>query len=116
MPIRGIRGATTVEKNAKAEILAATKELLTEIQRVNELQIEDIASIVFTVTQDLDAEFPAAAAREMGWQITPLLCNLEINVPGSLPKCIRVLLHVNSQKPQVEIKHSYLRAAVGLRR
>jgi chorismate mutase len=116
MQIRGIRGATTVKNNLKEDIIAATKELLTEIVEGNQLKIEDISSVIFTATQDLDADFPAAAAREMGWSDTPLLCSKEIEVPGSLGKCIRVLLHVNSDKPQKAIKHIYLKDAVNLRR
>jgi len=116
MTIRGVRGATTVKKNDKQEILSATKELLAEIQKANQLKIDDIASIFFTVTSDLNADFPAAAARELGWNDTALLCSTEIDVPGSLPKCIRVLLHVNSSKPQKDIKNIYLKDAVNLRR
>jgi len=96
--------------------LTATKELLAAIEKRNQLKIEDIASIIFTVTKDLDAEFPAVAARELGWNETPLLCNYEIDVPKSLPKCIRVLLTVNSDKSQKAIQHVYLREAVKLRR
>ncbi|MFH1683678.1 MAG: chorismate mutase [Candidatus Margulisiibacteriota bacterium] len=116
MTIRGIRGATTVANNKRDEILAATKELLSEILNTNQLKVPDIASIIFTVTKDLNAEFPAVAARELGWNETPLLCNYEIDVPKSLAKCIRVLLLVNSDKTQKEIKHIYLKEAVNLRR
>jgi len=116
MSIRGIRGATTVQNNDKQEIVSATKELLSKILEKNQLKIEDIASVVFSATEDLNAEFPAVAAREIGWNDTPLLCTREINVPGSLPKCIRVLLSVNSDKPQKEVKHIYLKEAVNLRR
>lgn len=116
MPVRGIRGATTVKKNSQMEILAATKELLLEMQKNNNFQIEDIASIIFTVTSDLNAEFPAVAARELGWNDAPLLCANEINVPNSLPKCIRVLLQVNTDQDQKAIKHIYLRQATSLRR
>jgi chorismate mutase len=116
MQIRGIRGATTVKVNDCQEILSATKELLSEIQKANSLKIEDVSSIIFTVTSDLNAEFPAVAARELGWEETPLLCSKEIDVPGSLPKCIRVLLHVNTDKKQKDLKHIYLKEAVNLRR
>jgi chorismate mutase len=116
MAIRGIRGATSVSANTKEEIVSATRELLSEIQEKNQLGINDIASIIFTSTDDLNAEFPAAAARELGWNDTPLLCSREINVPGSLPRCIRILLLANIDKPQKEIKHVYLREAVSLRR
>lgn len=116
MQIRGIRGATTVAANTREEIVAATKELLSEIIKANQLNIEDIASIIFSATQEINAEFPAVAARELGWNDTALLCTSEIDVPGSLPKCIRILMHVNSDKPQKEIKNVYLREAVNLRR
>lgn len=116
MPVRGIRGATTVKNNIREEILSATRDLLSEILKRNQLKVEDIASIIFTTTKDLNAEFPAAAARELGWEETPLLCTSEIDVPESLPKCIRILLHVNSDKKQSEVKHVYLREAVNLRR
>lgn len=116
MSIRGIRGATSVANNKKEEIITATRELLSEIAKRNELKIDEIASVVFTTTVDLNAEFPAVAARELGWNGTPLLCTKEIDVPGSLPKCIRVLLLVNCDKEQNEMKHVYLREAVNLRR
>lgn len=116
MPIRGIRGATTVANNKKEEIIAATRELLSEIEKKNQLNIGEIASAIFSSTKDLNAEFPAVAARELGWNETPLLCTREIDVPGSLPKCIRILLLVNSDKKQNEVKHIYLREAVNLRR
>ncbi|MCL6559857.1 MAG: chorismate mutase [Firmicutes bacterium] len=113
--VRGIRGAITVERNAAEDIVAATRELLEAIIRENDLDPEDIASAFFTVTKDLDAEFPASAAREMGWKYVPLLCATEIDVPGRLPKCIRVLVHANTDKSQRELKHIYLRDAVQLR-
>lgn len=116
MPVRGIRGATTVKNNAKEEIVAATKELLAEILKKNDFKIDDVASVVFTTTKDLNAEFPAVAARELGWEITPLLCASEIDVPKSLAKCIRVLLLVNTDQTQKKIKNVYLKEAVNLRR
>lgn len=112
---RGIRGAITVERNEAEEIISATRELLEAIIRENDLDPEDIASAFFTVTPDLDAEFPASAAREMGWKYVPLLCATEINVPKRLTKCIRILVHVNTGKSQRELKHVYLREAVQLR-
>jgi chorismate mutase len=116
MAIRGIRGATTVSNNTQEEILSATKELLSEILTANEIKVEDIASVIFTATKDLNAEFPAVAARQLGWKETPLLCAVEIEVPNSLKKCIRVLLQVNTDKAQRDIKHVYLKEAVKLRR
>lgn len=115
MVCRGIRGAVTVERNEAAEIAAATRELIEAITKANSLDPEDIASAIFTVTSDLDAEFPAAAMREMGWRYIPLMCANEINVPGSLGRCIRVLIHVNTAKSQKEIKHVYLKGAAFLR-
>ncbi|GAC1394773.1 MAG: chorismate mutase [Ktedonobacteraceae bacterium] len=115
MYCRGIRGATTVERNDREDILAATTELLQLIVERNDLQTEDIASAIFTMTEDLNAEFPAIAARSMGWTETALMCMREIPVPGSLGSCIRVLLHVNTTRSGSEIQHVYLRGAVNLR-
>ncbi len=112
---RGIRGATTVEFNDRKEILAATTELLQLLIEKNDLHPDNIASVMFTVTNDLDAEFPAAAARNLGWEETALMCAREIPVPGSLRKCIRVLIHVNTTRNAAEIQHVYLRRAVSLR-
>jgi chorismate mutase len=115
MYCRGIRGATTVEQNTREEILAATTELLQLLVERNDLHAEDVASAIFTVTEDLDAAFPALAARTMGWTEVALICTREIPVPGSLGKCIRVLLHVNTTRSAAEIQHAYLRGAVKLR-
>jgi chorismate mutase len=116
MSLRGVRGAITVEKNTKAEILAATRELLEQLIAANAIKPEDIASALFSTTPGLDAAFPAEAARGLGWTETPLLCMQEIPVPGSLTNCIRVLIHLNTERSQQEMKHVYLRAAVKLRR
>ena len=116
MAIRGIRGATTVKNNSRKEILDSTREMLSALARANRFKTADIASVIFTVTCDLSAEFPAVAARQMGWSETPLLCTNEIPVPGSLPKCIRVLIHLNTAKKQSAIKHIYLKEAKSLRR
>ncbi len=115
MYCRGIRGATTVERNNREEILAATTELLQLLIRKNELQAEDVASAIFTVTADLDAEFPALAARYLGWTEVALMCMQEIPVPNSLGKCIRILLHVNTTRSAAEIQHVYIHGAVNLR-
>ena len=115
MYCRGIRGATTVEHNEREEILAATSELLELMIRQNELYSEDVASAIFTVTEDLDAEFPALAARQMGWTEVALMCAREIPVHNSLGKCIRILLHVNTMRRAAEIQHVYIRGAVNLR-
>ncbi|HKG55349.1 MAG TPA: chorismate mutase [Anaerolineales bacterium] len=116
MPIRGIRGATTVSADEPHLILQATRELLEEILEENKgMQPEDVASAIFTVTDDLASTFPAQAAREMGWSQVPMLCAREIPVPNSLAHVIRVLVHWNTQIPQSEITHVYLREAVKLR-
>jgi chorismate mutase len=112
---RGIRGATTVEQNTREEILSATVELLQLIIARNELRAEDVVSAIFTVTADLDAEFPALAARKLGWTEVALMCACEIPVPHSLGKCIRVLLHVNTPRSADQIQHVYVRGAVTLR-
>lgn len=115
--VRGIRGAITVENNRRQEILSATRELLEALVKENQLDIDDIVSAFFTVTSDLNAEFPAAAAREhLGWNTVPMLCALEIDVPGRLPRCIRVMLHVNTSKGQKELKNIYLKGARELRK
>jgi chorismate mutase len=116
MPIRGIRGATTVPADDPDLILTATRELLEEILAANEtMRPEDIASAFFTVTEDLASTFPAQAARQMGWDLVPMLCAREIPVPNSLPRVIRVLVHWNTEIPQDQITHVYLREAVKLR-
>ena len=116
MTIRGIRGATTVSADEPDLILQATRELLEEILAENAgMQAEDIASAIFTVTDDLISTFPAQAARQMGWDLVPMLCGREIPVPNSLPRVIRVLVHWNMDLPQSEVKHVYLRDAVKLR-
>jgi chorismate mutase len=116
-PVRlhGIRGATTVANNDSAEILAATDELLRALIEANDLQPDDIVSALFTVTSDLDAAFPARAAEDFGWNIVALLHATEIPVPGSLPKCIRLLVHAYTARTRAEIKHCYLRGATVLR-
>ena len=115
MAVRGIRGAITVEKNERDEILKKTDWLLREIIEQNHINPEDVASVVFSVTDDIDAEFPAVAARGLGWQNTPLFCAQEIPVPGSLKLCVRVLVHINTEKAQSEIRHVYLEGAEKLR-
>ncbi len=116
MAIRGIRGATTVSADEPDLILEATRELLEAILAANKsMKPEDVGSAIFTVTEDLASTFPAQAARQMGWSLVPMTCAREIPVPGSLPKAIRVLVHWNTETPQSEIKHVYLRDAVKLR-
>ncbi|KUO50492.1 MAG: chorismate mutase [Desulfitibacter sp. BRH_c19] len=115
MQVRGIRGAISVSKDTQTEVLNATKALLLEIVSRNQVEVEDIASIYFTVTQDLTSTFPAAAARDLGWTYVPLLCSMEIPVTGSDKKLIKVLMHVNTTKKQKEIIHIYLKKAKRLR-
>jgi len=112
---RGIRGAITVPENKKESIGTATRELLQKMIEINEVKISDVACILFTTTSDLNAAFPAAAARELGWTKVPLLCGHEMNVPGSLSNCLRVLVLFNTDKKNEEIVHVYLREAVKLR-
>jgi chorismate mutase len=116
MLVRGIRGATTVDSNSKEEIIEKTKELLITLKKENDFKIEDIVSIFFSITSDLNAAFPAQSARELGWNRVPLFDMQEIDIPGSLPRCIRVLIQINCQKSQTEIKHCYLRRAEILRK
>jgi chorismate mutase len=115
MRCRGVRGATTADENSREAILHATRQLLALMIRQNGIDAEDVASAIFTTTTDLDAEFPALAARQLGWIDVPLLCTNEIDVPGSLRQCIRILVHWNTERPQQEIKHIYLKGAVQLR-
>lgn len=115
MPCRGVRGATTADSNNREEILKATRQLLALMIRQNGIQPEDVASVVFSTTTDLDAEFPALAARQLGWIDVALMCVHELDVPGSLRRCIRVLLHWNTDKPASEIVHIYVKEAASLR-
>ena len=115
MTCRGVRGATTVESNQRDEILTATRQLLAVMIRRNGISPEDVASAIFSLTSDLNAEFPALAARQLGWLDVPLLCTHEVAVPGSLQHCIRILIHWNTDKPQQEIIPIYLREASRLR-
>jgi chorismate mutase len=117
MAVRGVRGATVAEKDDPENILTATRKLLKAILTENpDMLSEDIASVLFTATDDLNSVYPAKAAREMGWNQVPLICAREILVPGGLAGCIRVLIHWNTDTPQSQIRHVYLGAAVSLRR
>ena len=115
MVTRGVRGATTVEANEAGCILASTQALLQEMVEVNGIQTEEIGAVQFTATADLDAAFPAKAARDLGWAQVPLLDAVQIPVPGSLPRCIRVLLFWNTERAQEEIVHVYQAEARSLR-
>ena len=112
---RGIRGAITVENNDRESILEATRDLLEEITRLNSLDRSQIVAAWFTTTTDLNAEYPALAARQLGWTEVALLCAHEMSVPNSLPFCIRVLILVNTEKSADDIEYVYLRDAKGLR-
>jgi len=113
---RGIRGAITVSANNKKSILAATEELLKEMEQANSVKLDDIAAIFFTTTPDLNAEFPASATRELGWPPNlALLCGHEMNVPNDLPRCLRILMLVNTEKGPEEITHVYLGEAKKLK-
>jgi chorismate mutase len=114
MRLRALRGATTVDANSADAILDATDELVREVMERNSLRPEDLVSCVFTCTEDLDAEFPAVAARRMGLSAVPLLCAREMTVPGSMPRVIRLLVHCYSDEG-AESKHVYLRDATALR-
>ncbi|MBO9598383.1 MAG: chorismate mutase [Cohnella sp.] len=116
MSVRGIRGAITVELNEEKPILDATIVLLNNIVEVNRIVPEDIACVWVTVTQDLDATFPARAIRQMpGWELVPLMCSLEVPVKGSLEKCVRLMVLVNTEAAQSDIRHVYLGGAQVLR-
>lgn len=113
--LHALRGATTVERDDSASVLGATRELLELLARRNDITSADVVSALFTVTADLRSDFPARAARELGWVDVPLLCMTEIPVEGSLGRCIRILLHVESRRPRSALRHVYLHGARVLR-
>lgn len=115
MKIRGVRGAITVKSDSAEAILSAVREVLEEMITLNEIEEEDVASVIFTVTPDLTAAYPARAARDLGWRQVALMGCQEMQVPGGLPRCIRVLIHWNTSKELREIRHVFLRDAVALR-
>ncbi|HZA13189.1 MAG TPA: chorismate mutase [Myxococcaceae bacterium] len=115
MPCRALRGAITVDEDSETELLAATRELLAALLADNQLAPEAVISAIFTCTPDLRSTFPARGAREMGLESAALLCAREIDVPGALPRCIRTLIHVETDRRQGEMRHVYLRAAAALR-
>lgn len=115
MAVRGIRGATTAISNTPQDILAATTQLLLALVQANRASVDDIASIYFTMTSDLDAAYPARAARELGWNATPLMDAQAPRVKGDVPHCIRVLIHWNTERTPNEIRHIYLQGAKYLR-
>lgn len=112
---RGVRGATTIQGSSREKILAATAELLERMLQANGIEPDDVASAVFTTSPDLTAEYPALAARLMGWRDTALLCGHEMAVPGGLERCVRILLHWNTTLPASEVEHIYIHGAANLR-
>jgi len=115
MCCRGVRGATIADSNSRDDILSAARQLLALMIRQNDIAPEDVASAVFTTTPDLTAEFPALAARQLGWLEVPLLCCHELGVPGALEQCVRILVHWNTEKKQQDIRHVYVKGAERLR-
>jgi len=113
--VRAVRGAVQISGNDRDEILAGTTELVTEVMSRNALSTEDVISVLFTATPDLTAEFPALAARKLGFQEVPLLCASEIDVPGAMPRVVRLMMHVETTKPRSALQHVYLRGATALR-
>jgi chorismate mutase len=113
--VRAIRGAVQVDANESAAILEGTSELVTEVMTRNQLTPADVISVVFSATTDLNAEFPALAARKLGFQDVPLLCCTEIAVPGAMPRVVRLMMHVETEVPRSAIQHVYLRGAAALR-
>jgi chorismate mutase len=113
--VRAVRGAIQVDGDDRDAIIAGTTELVTEVMERNDFTTDDVISVIFTATPDLTAEFPALAARKLGFHEVPLLCASEIGVPGALPRVVRLMAHVNTDKPRDEIQHVYLRGAVALR-
>ncbi|GAA3806653.1 chorismate mutase [Sphaerisporangium flaviroseum] len=113
--VRAIRGATQIDSNDREAILAGVTELVTEVMGRNRLTTDDVISVVFTATPDLTAEFPALAARKLGFHDVPLICASEIDVPGALPRVVRLMAHVATDRPRQEIQHVYLRGATALR-
>jgi chorismate mutase len=113
--VRAIRGAVQVDSNDRESILEGTTDLVSEVMSRNELTPADVISVMFTCTPDLTAEFPALAARKLGFHDVPLMCSVEINVPGAMPRVVRLMAHVATSQPRSEIKHVYLRGAAALR-
>lgn len=113
--VRAIRGAIQVAVNDRGSILDAVTELVTEVITRNDLTTDDVISVIFTATPDLNAEFPALAARKIGFGDVPLLCATEIDVAGALPRVVRLLMHVDTAQPRAKVQHVYLRGATALR-
>ena len=115
MAVRAVRGAVQVGSSDRTEILAGTAELVTEVMSRNELSPDDVISVIFTATPDLTAEFPALAARQLGFQEVPLLCASELDVPGAMQRVVRLMMHIETSKPRAAVQHVYLRGAAALR-
>jgi len=115
MTVRAIRGAVQIEADERGAILEGTAELVTQIMARNELSTDDVISVLFTATPDLTAEFPALAARKIGFHDVPLICATEIAVPGAMPRVVRLMAHVPTDLPRSAIQHVYLRGAAALR-
>lgn len=115
MAVRAVRGATQVAADQREQVLGATAELLQAVMDHNGLSSDDVISVLFTATPDLTAEFPAYAARQLGFHDVPLLCAAEIDVPGAMPRVLRLLAHVETSKSRAEIRHVYLHGAAALR-
>ena len=116
MPVRAVRGAVQLDRDESEHMLSSVEELLREVLSQNSLELEDLISVILTATPDLVSEFPAVAARRLGMGDVPLLCASEIDVQGALPRVVRVMAHVETDKPRQEIRHVYLRGAQALRR
>ena len=116
MAVRAVRGAIQLDVDERAHLLASVEELVTELLRQNDLRTEDLISMLFTATPDLHAEFPAVAARGLGIGDVPLLCAQELDITGSMPRVIRVLVHAETPRSRADVRHVYLRGAVALRR
>jgi chorismate mutase len=115
VPVRAIRGAVQVDANQREAIIEATAELVAEVMSRNELVTDDVISVLFTATPDLTAEFPALAARKIGFHDVPLLCAAEIAMPDAMPRVVRLLMHVETERPRSAVRHVYLRGAAALR-
>ena len=115
MWVRGVRGATTVQENTREAILKATREMLQKLVEANDIRAEDVASAFFSTTRDLNADYPALAARQLGWTDTALMCMHEMDVPHGLPRCVRVMVHWNTDKRTDQIVHVYINGAEALR-
>ncbi|MCZ2259460.1 chorismate mutase [Sporosarcina sp. G11-34] len=116
MTVRGLRGATTVEKDEEQAVLSATEALVIEVAEANGVRPEEIVSVLISTTPDIKSTFPAKAVRTIeGWKYVPVMCTHEMDVPGAMPQCIRILMHVNSEIPQKDIKHIYQNEAIKLR-